>query len=273
MCQANPAVSECCCHDIDHVSKLLLGCRHVSHARGCSNSLHDLHDYSRFNEHSPNIHHPIPLLQSSHRLNLEATQYHRSRQQWNFFPLAAPGRLLWKSLLRVHSPSSTLPHHSLPSSKFTFFTGPDPTRGSVEYPPSLLPSPQPYISPSYVNKSLAFGNNLTYVQDDGIVVMKGDDKNWLPDGQFRQRYLSFTPCISPLIFLPVFAYLAYHGTMVVSSFSISTMLPGAAQSGPYVSPFLLPPLQPPLPTGLVDTGRWPMAECELPAPPPFPQRC
>ncbi|KAF5374757.1 hypothetical protein D9758_000273 [Tetrapyrgos nigripes] len=54
-------------------------------------------------------------------------------------------------------------------SGFDFFTGEDPTHGTVDY----------------VDSDTAFGQGLAYVQDDGIVVMKGDDTNWLPDGTNR----------------------------------------------------------------------------------------
>jgi hypothetical protein len=43
---------------------------------------------------------------------------------------------------------------------------------------------------SYVNRSDAYGRGLIYVEDDGTVIMKGDDTNWLPLGTYRDRYLS-----------------------------------------------------------------------------------
>lgn len=46
---------------------------------------------------------------------------------------------------------------------FDFFTGPDPTHGTV----------------NYTTKDFAFANGLAYVQPDGIVVMKGDNTTWL----------------------------------------------------------------------------------------------
>ncbi|KAJ7630965.1 glycoside hydrolase family 16 protein [Roridomyces roridus] len=52
---------------------------------------------------------------------------------------------------------------------FTFYTFGDPTHGTV----------------TYVNQTYAFENQLAYVQDDGIVIMKGDDTTWLPEGQNR----------------------------------------------------------------------------------------
>ncbi|THV04929.1 glycoside hydrolase family 16 protein [Dendrothele bispora CBS 962.96] len=53
--------------------------------------------------------------------------------------------------------------------RFDFFTGEDPTHGTVHY----------------VERDVAFNNSLAYVQDDGIVVMKGDDTNWLAPGENR----------------------------------------------------------------------------------------
>ncbi|KAJ7293602.1 glycoside hydrolase family 16 protein [Mycena rebaudengoi] len=52
---------------------------------------------------------------------------------------------------------------------FTFFNDLDPTHGTV----------------TYVNQTYAFANGLAYVQDDGIVIMKGDNTSWLPEGQNR----------------------------------------------------------------------------------------
>ncbi|KAI3621797.1 glycoside hydrolase family 16 protein [Moniliophthora roreri] len=53
---------------------------------------------------------------------------------------------------------------------FAFFSGKDPTNGQV----------------NYVNSSVAFGDKLAYVQDDGVVIMKGDDTTWLADGEYRK---------------------------------------------------------------------------------------
>lgn len=50
-----------------------------------------------------------------------------------------------------------------------FYTGADPTNGLV----------------NYVNRTTSFAQNLTYVQDDGIVIMKGDDTTWLGQGVYR----------------------------------------------------------------------------------------
>ncbi|KAJ7103508.1 glycoside hydrolase family 16 protein [Mycena belliarum] len=52
---------------------------------------------------------------------------------------------------------------------FTFYTFEDPTHGTV----------------TYVNETYAFQNRLAYVNDDGTVVMKGDNTTWLPEGQNR----------------------------------------------------------------------------------------
>ncbi|KAJ7597059.1 glycoside hydrolase family 16 protein [Mycena floridula] len=52
---------------------------------------------------------------------------------------------------------------------FGFFTDADPTSGTV----------------NYVTSSVAFANGLAYVEDDGTVIMKGDDTTWLADGQYR----------------------------------------------------------------------------------------
>ncbi|KAJ7487626.1 glycoside hydrolase family 16 protein [Mycena galericulata] len=48
---------------------------------------------------------------------------------------------------------------------FTFYNQSDPTH--------------------YVNDTYAFDNGLAYVNDDGTVVMKGDNTTWLPEGQNR----------------------------------------------------------------------------------------
>ncbi|TRM66340.1 glycoside hydrolase family 16 protein [Schizophyllum amplum] len=48
---------------------------------------------------------------------------------------------------------------------FGFFTGKDPT--------------------NYVDSDTAFGSGLAYVQEDDIVVMKGDNTSWLADGEYR----------------------------------------------------------------------------------------
>lgn len=42
---------------------------------------------------------------------------------------------------------------------------------------------------SYTTKEFAFANGLAYVQDDGKVVMKGDDFTTLPAGVNRNRYV------------------------------------------------------------------------------------
>ncbi|KAI0662806.1 glycoside hydrolase family 16 protein [Cubamyces menziesii] len=52
---------------------------------------------------------------------------------------------------------------------FDFFTGQDPTHGMV----------------NYTDRATAFSNNLSYVTDDGKVVMKGDDSTWLASGVYR----------------------------------------------------------------------------------------
>ncbi|KAJ7181684.1 glycoside hydrolase family 16 protein [Mycena crocata] len=52
---------------------------------------------------------------------------------------------------------------------FQFFEDLDPTHGTV----------------TYVNSTYAFQNGLAYVNDDGTVVMKGDNTTWLPQGQNR----------------------------------------------------------------------------------------
>ncbi|KAK7031645.1 hypothetical protein R3P38DRAFT_2924945 [Favolaschia claudopus] len=53
--------------------------------------------------------------------------------------------------------------------RFSFFNDFDPTHGTVDY----------------VNSTYAFANRLAYVNDDGTIVMKGDDTTWLPEGQNR----------------------------------------------------------------------------------------
>ncbi|KAJ6610875.1 concanavalin A-like lectin/glucanase domain-containing protein [Mycena sp. CBHHK59/15] len=52
---------------------------------------------------------------------------------------------------------------------FSFYTDSDPTHGTV----------------TYVNSTYAFQNRLAYVNDDGTVVMKGDNTTWLPEGEKR----------------------------------------------------------------------------------------
>jgi beta-glucanase (GH16 family) len=53
---------------------------------------------------------------------------------------------------------------------FTFFTGPDPTHGTV----------------TYVDNTTAFAQNLSYISWDGKVIMKGDDTSTLQAGQNRE---------------------------------------------------------------------------------------
>ncbi|KAF9270240.1 glycoside hydrolase family 16 protein [Marasmius fiardii PR-910] len=53
---------------------------------------------------------------------------------------------------------------------FAFFTGDDPTHGRVDY----------------IDANYAFQNGLAYVQDDGVVIMKGDNTSWLQDGEYRK---------------------------------------------------------------------------------------
>ena len=43
---------------------------------------------------------------------------------------------------------------------------------------------------SYTTKDFAFSNGLAYVQDDGIVVMKGDNTTQLASGVYRNRYVT-----------------------------------------------------------------------------------
>jgi len=54
---------------------------------------------------------------------------------------------------------------------FSFFTGADPTHGTVDY----------------VDNTTAFANNLSYISWDGKVIMKGDDTTTLQAGQNRER--------------------------------------------------------------------------------------
>ncbi|KAI9460851.1 concanavalin A-like lectin/glucanase domain-containing protein [Lactarius psammicola] len=53
---------------------------------------------------------------------------------------------------------------------FSFFTGDDPTHGTV----------------NYVDNTTAFSHNLSYISWDGKVIMKGDDTNTLQSGQYRE---------------------------------------------------------------------------------------
>jgi len=53
---------------------------------------------------------------------------------------------------------------------FSFFTGSDPTHGTV----------------NYVDNTTAFSNNLSYISWDGKVIMKGDDTSTLKAGQNRE---------------------------------------------------------------------------------------
>ncbi|KAH9849779.1 glycoside hydrolase family 16 protein [Lenzites betulinus] len=52
---------------------------------------------------------------------------------------------------------------------FDFFTGADPTHGTV----------------NYTDRSTAISNNLSFVTEDGNVIMKGDDTTWLQAGVNR----------------------------------------------------------------------------------------
>jgi len=52
---------------------------------------------------------------------------------------------------------------------FSFFTGADPTHGTV----------------NYVNETEAFALNLSYISSDDAVIMKGDDTSTLQTGQYR----------------------------------------------------------------------------------------
>ncbi|KAI0825151.1 glycoside hydrolase family 16 protein [Trametes gibbosa] len=52
---------------------------------------------------------------------------------------------------------------------FNFFTGDDPTHGMV----------------NYTDQNTAVRNNLSFVTDDGRVIMKGDDTTWLQPGVYR----------------------------------------------------------------------------------------
>jgi hypothetical protein len=53
--------------------------------------------------------------------------------------------------------------------KWTFFALPDPTQGHV----------------NYVNQSTAIAKKYTYVQEDGVVIMKADNISTLPLGTYR----------------------------------------------------------------------------------------
>lgn len=44
---------------------------------------------------------------------------------------------------------------------------------------------------SYVNRSRAYDAQLVYTQDDGTVIMKGDDTTKLDLGVFRERYVLY----------------------------------------------------------------------------------
>ncbi|KZT74648.1 glycoside hydrolase family 16 protein [Daedalea quercina L-15889] len=52
---------------------------------------------------------------------------------------------------------------------FEFYTGEDPTHGTV----------------NYTDRNTAFADGLAYVESDGTVVMKGDNTTWLQEGQNR----------------------------------------------------------------------------------------
>ncbi|RDB28968.1 putative glycosidase C21B10.07 [Hypsizygus marmoreus] len=53
--------------------------------------------------------------------------------------------------------------------RWDFFSDADPTKGHV----------------NYVNRSRAFDQGLVYTQEDGTVIMKGDDTKWLEKGVYR----------------------------------------------------------------------------------------
>ncbi|KAI0051912.1 glycoside hydrolase family 16 protein [Auriscalpium vulgare] len=54
--------------------------------------------------------------------------------------------------------------------EFHFFNFSDPTHGTV----------------TYVDHDTAFAHNLSYISSDGKIVMKGDDTNWLAQGEYRE---------------------------------------------------------------------------------------
>ncbi|VDB99648.1 unnamed protein product [Peniophora sp. CBMAI 1063] len=54
--------------------------------------------------------------------------------------------------------------------EFAFFTGEDPTHGTV----------------TYVDNTTAFNSSLAYVSDRNTVIMKGDNTTWLAEGAYRE---------------------------------------------------------------------------------------
>lgn len=44
-------------------------------------------------------------------------------------------------------------------------------------------------SPSYTDQNTALTKNLTFITEDGKVIMKGDDTTWLDAGVYRNRFV------------------------------------------------------------------------------------
>ena len=53
----------------------------------------------------------------------------------------------------------------------------------------------PQVTPlcsSYTDRDTALANNLTFITEDGKVIMKGDDTTWLDSGVYRNRCVQAT---------------------------------------------------------------------------------
>jgi hypothetical protein len=57
--------------------------------------------------------------------------------------------------------------------------------GSSSYPRAVTVL---YLTLRFLNANDSFSQHLAYVQDDGVVIMKGDNTTVLNDGENRARY-------------------------------------------------------------------------------------
>lgn len=64
---------------------------------------------------------------------------------------------------------------------------------SSQLVPNATPSHTiPLPNSSYTDRQTALANNLTFVTDDGKVIMKGDGATWLASGVYRNRFVPET---------------------------------------------------------------------------------
>lgn len=90
---------------------------------------------------------------------------------------------------------------------------------------------------SYVNRSRAIDQKLVYVQDDGIVIMKGDNSTWLEKGIYRERWDSPFPYSTLVLTQDVqaFGYRAMPNITQAYLFLISTKRRGGVVSYSYAN--------------------------------------